>query len=209
MIPSVDHYLELGCGRCSHYKKPSCKVHQWTRELSFLRSLVRSTELVEEVKWSQPCYTLHGKNVLMIAAFRGYCCISFMKGILLNDPDHLLELPGENSHAGRVVKLTGDERSIALINNPAPLLDLILQAIHHEHVGTLIPEKIDRSVTIPEDLQREFDANPGLEEAFFALTPGRQRAYHLLISSAAKSETKVRRIRKFIPVILSGKGPHD
>jgi uncharacterized protein YdeI (YjbR/CyaY-like superfamily) len=209
LIPSIDHYLELGCGRCSHYEKPTCKVHTWQNELRFLRELVLASGLLEEVKWSQPCYTLNGKNVLMIAAFKGYCCLSFMKGILLHDPHKLLELPGADSFAGRMLKLKGDAHSAGLMNHPEPIIDLIQQAIEHERRGTPLPEKPARELEIPDELQAQFNTHPGLEKAFFGLTPGRQRAYMILINGAAQSATKTRRIQRYIPAIFVGKGPYD
>jgi uncharacterized protein YdeI (YjbR/CyaY-like superfamily) len=72
---SVDSFLQDGCGRCELYQTPQCKVHRWTTELQMLRELVRQTELVEEMKWGSPCYTLNGRNVLMLAALRDFCAI--------------------------------------------------------------------------------------------------------------------------------------
>jgi uncharacterized protein YdeI (YjbR/CyaY-like superfamily) len=35
-------------------------------ELTHLRKLLLETELLEEFKWKQPCYTLNGKNVIIL-----------------------------------------------------------------------------------------------------------------------------------------------
>lgn len=37
------------------------KVGKWKKELSLLRAIVHKTELHEELKWYQPCYTVEGK----------------------------------------------------------------------------------------------------------------------------------------------------
>ena len=92
MNSNVDQYIE------SH--------PQWQKVLTQLRKLVLSTKLTEEWKWKAPCYTLAGKNVVMIAAFKNDCVLSFFKGPLLKDPDNLLTAPGENSRTFRVVRFT-------------------------------------------------------------------------------------------------------
>ena len=54
-------------------------------ELTLLRKLLLETELLEEFKWKQPCYTLNGKNVLILARLKDHVIISFLKGSLLNN----------------------------------------------------------------------------------------------------------------------------
>ena len=72
-IISIDQYLTEGCGRCKLFQTPNCKVHRWSEELLLLRSIILQTGLTEELKWSMPCYTLNGKNILMLAAFKDSC----------------------------------------------------------------------------------------------------------------------------------------
>ena len=36
---------------------------KWQEELKKLRAILLDSELTEEFKWSQPCYTFQGKNV--------------------------------------------------------------------------------------------------------------------------------------------------
>mgnify|MGYP000218129896 CR=1 FL=1 len=79
MSPKIDTHLIDGCGRCSLYKTPQCKVHTWQAELKLLRSLVLECGLEEEYKWSQPCYTCQSKNVLIVTAFKSYAALRFLK----------------------------------------------------------------------------------------------------------------------------------
>lgn len=101
---SVDAYLRDGCGRCDKYQTPACKVHLWTAPLEALRALLRSTELVEEMKWGSPCYTLGGKNVVMLTSFKEHCALQFFKGAALDDEAGVLERPGPSSQQVRLVK---------------------------------------------------------------------------------------------------------
>ncbi|WP_236970550.1 DUF1801 domain-containing protein [Membranihabitans marinus] len=41
----------------------------WQSELKILVDIYRSTNLLEEVKWNRPCYSLKGKNVIGLVAF--------------------------------------------------------------------------------------------------------------------------------------------
>jgi uncharacterized protein YdeI (YjbR/CyaY-like superfamily) len=104
MNPLIDNYLIDGCGRCPLGGTPQCKVLTWTKELNYLRSILLTSELKEEFKWSVPCYTYNGKNVLIMAAFKDNCVLSFFKGSLIKDKHNLLESAGENSTLVRVMR---------------------------------------------------------------------------------------------------------
>ena len=65
---TVEQYLESGCGRCELGGTPRCKVRFWVDELHLLREIVCESTLTEEIKWSAPCYTHDGKNILMLSA---------------------------------------------------------------------------------------------------------------------------------------------
>jgi uncharacterized protein YdeI (YjbR/CyaY-like superfamily) len=199
---SVDAYLQDGCGRCEHYQTPACKVHLWTGALVALRALVRATELVEEMKWGSPCYTLDGKNVVMIVSFREHCSLSFLKGALLVDDDGVLESAGPNSRFVRMVKV----RSAADVDaRRATIVRLLAQAIAAERAGTRVAVAVDVD-PVPDELQARFDDDPALHEAFVALTPGRRRSHLLHIGSAKQSETRQRRVERCAVDILAGRG---
>lgn len=50
---------------------------------------------------------------------------------------------------------------------------------------------------------------PDLKAAFEALTPGRQREFHLHVSGAKQSATRQARVENCVPKILAGKGVCD
>ena len=64
-IVTVDEYLEHGCGRCPLWDTPKCKTIIFRDQLVSLRRILNTTELTETLKWSYPCYTFEGKNVLL------------------------------------------------------------------------------------------------------------------------------------------------
>lgn len=104
--PQVDRFLIEGCMRCEKGATPACKVLRWTSILERLREILLSTELTEERKWGVPVYTLAGKNVILLGVFNDSCVISYIKGSLMKDPQGILELPGPNSHEGRIIRFT-------------------------------------------------------------------------------------------------------
>ncbi len=172
MIQSLETYFTQGCGRCEKFAKPACKVQSWRAELAKLRSILQGTELTEELKWSKPCYTWQGANVVMICAFKDYCALAFFKGSLLQDLDGILTSPGESSQAARQIRFT----RLAEIEQLAPQINVcIQQAIEVEKAGRKVEFKKNLE-PIPEQLQTRLDADAKLREAFFSLTPGRQRA---------------------------------
>lgn len=206
MNPKVDTYLAAGCGRCSLTNTPECKVHNWTQELAKLRKIVLDCGLNEELKWSQPVYTLDENNIILITAFKEYCCISFFKGALLKDENNILSKQGENVQSARIVKFT-DVREIIELENV--LKNYIYEAVEIEKSGLKVELKNVSDYEIPVELENKFVENESFRNAFFTLTPGRQKGYILHFSQPKQSATRTARIEKFIPQIFMGKGLHD
>lgn len=205
MNTSVENYFLEGCGRCPLGGTTDCKVHSWTAELKLLRRIVLESGLVEESKWGAPCYTFQGKNVLMVSALKSYCCISFFKGSLLSDQKNILVKPGANSQAARLFKFKNTDEIINIENE---IRAYIYEAIEVEKAGlNVVFEK--NPEPIPEELVSKFEEDPILKNAFESLTPGRQRGYILHFSAPKQSKTRVSRIEKCTPMILSGIGLHD
>lgn len=202
----VDQYLIDGCGRCKLYKTPQCKVHTWSTELKVLRSIIQDCGLTEELKWSAPCYTFENKNVLILAAFKDYCSVSFFKGALLKDAKKILSTPGENSQAARQFRFTSVKEIEKLSTN---IKAYIKEAIELEKQGKKIEFKQTSEDLMIEELENAFKKNASLKKAFYALTPGRQRGYLLFFSQAKQSATRASRIEKCTAAILKGKGLND
>lgn len=202
---TVDDYLIDGCMRCKYGGTPACKVNNWRQELTILRDIVNDSELIEEIKWGVPCYSINGKNVLTLTAFKEFACISFFKGVLIEDIGNLLIKPGERSQSARYLKFTNIEQitsSVELIKN------YINQAIEIEKSGkTVVFSEGDEP--IPMELEQKFDENPQLRQAFESLTKGKQRAYLIYFSQVKSSESKLSRINKCEQKILNGEGLND
>lgn len=179
---------------------------QWQKEFEKLRTILLDTGLEEEIKWGCPCYTYHGKNIVLIHGFKEYCALLFFKGALLKDTDNILIQQTENVQAARQIRFT----SLREVNDLEKVIKMyVYEAVEIEKSGVQIKMKETREFEMPEEFQNKLNENPELQEAFEALTPGRQRAYLLHFSSAKQSKTRETRIEKYIPQILQGKGLND
>jgi uncharacterized protein YdeI (YjbR/CyaY-like superfamily) len=201
--PEIDNYLAEGCGRCPFGGTVDCKVHNWPQELAQLRRIVLSCGLAEELKWSVPCYTFQHKNILIVSAFKHYASISFFKGALLKDPYQLLEKPGENSQAGRLIKFTAYDDILA---QEDILKTYIYEAIEVEKAGLEVSLKKTDAYSMPEELTLKLTEDPDFKKAFELLTPGRQRGYLLHFSQPKQAKTRLARIEKCRDKIFNGKG---
>jgi uncharacterized protein YdeI (YjbR/CyaY-like superfamily) len=202
----VDLYLQEGCGRCALGGTPECKVHTFPRELKELRKIILQTELIEEVKWSVPCYTYLNKNILILSAFKEYCAIGFFKGVLLKDQHKLLIKAGENSQSSMSMRFTNLKEIIDL---KKIIIEYIEEAIKIEKAGHKVEFKKITEHPIPDELQKKWEELPKFKEAFQSLTPGRQRGYLIYFSSPKQSQTRETRILKYISKIMEGKGIND
>ncbi len=201
----VDKYLFDGCMRCPLGATPDCKVHDWRDELEIIRSIILDSGLKEELKWGIPCYTLEGRNIILLSALKDCCTISFLKGVLLDDPTNILEKPGENSQSARYIRI---RNSNEIETKEKEIRDLIRDAIRIERSGQKVDFKSNPEPW-PEELEEFLDKDPVLKSSFESLTPGRQRGYIIYFSQAKQPATRISRIEKCAGKILNGEGLHD
>ena len=154
----------------------------------------------------KPCFAFQKKNVAIVIPLKESCAFSFFKGALLEDPKHILERIGDHTQAARWIKFTSF-RKIALLR--ATLTDYIYEAIALDESGKKVGLKNPSEYPIPEELQSRLDDNAILRAAFGALSPGRRKSYIFHVSSAKQVKTRSARVKKCLPMILSGRGFND
>ena len=190
-VNSVEEYIEVN----SHFGEA----------LTLLRQIINSTELEENLKWSAPVYTIDGKNVLGLGAFKNHFGIWFFNGVFLKDEKQLLSNAQEKTKALRQMRF----ESISEIDKNV-VLAYINEAIENQKLGKeLKPEKKGKNVEIPEELNDCLKKDKDLNEAFHNLTPFKQREYAEYISTAKRAETKQSHLNKIIPMISKGIGLND
>jgi len=85
----------------------------------------------------------------------------------------------------------------------------IKEAIEVEKAGLKVELKKTSDYKIPVEFQDRLNENTALRDAFYALTPGRQRAYLYYFSQPKLSKTRTARVEKYVDVILDGLGLND
>lgn len=202
-ILPADAFFDIGCGRCPLVATDACKVKRFTAELLLLRQWLLESGMQEEVKWSMPCYTTGGKNVLILSAFKEYFSLNFFKGALLEDPKQLLVKAGEHSQAARQLRF---RNGTELQNLEKETKAFILQAMELEKAGKNLPKSPAPAIAWPEELEEALLRDQALNQAFRSLTPGRQRSYLMHFTSAKQASTRKARVDRCIPAIMAGKG---
>src|SRR6478672_9854445 len=183
------------------------KASNWKQEMTLLREIILDNkDLTEDYKWMHPCYTLQGKNVVLIHGFKDYCALLFHKGALLKDPEGMLIQQTENVQSARQMRFTGINQ---IKQQKAIIKDYIKEAVAIQRSGKKVTLKETKDFSIPEELTIKLKEDKDLHNAFYALTPGRQRAYLFYFGQAKQSQTRASRIEKYVPKILDGKGIDD
>lgn len=182
------------------------RLKQWQDEFKIMREIIRETELVEDYKWMHPCYTLENKNVVIIQDFKYYCALLFEKGSIMEDPYQSLIQQTKNVQAARQLRFESLEE---VENRRDEIKWYVEEAISIEKSGKQVPMKKTADYEMPEELQIKLNDSPQLEEAFYNLTPGRERQYMFHIGQAKRATTREKRVEKYVDHILEGKGIDD
>jgi len=192
MNPRVDFYFQ--------------KADKWKKEIELMREIALGCGLNEELKWGCPCYTYNKANVVLIHTFKDYCAYLFFKGALLNDPEGILVQQTKNVQSARQIRFTHVKEITTLRK---VIKSYIFEAVEVEKAGLKVELKKTSDFEVPEEFKKRLDKSAALRKAFYALTPGRQRAYLFYFSQAKQSKTREARIEKYLEKILSGKGLDD
>ena len=174
---------------------------RWRSEIAALQRILSGFDLREECKWGKPCYTLDGKNVVIIQGFKEYCALGFFQGALLKDPKQLLVRLGQ-VQAARVMKFTSAKE---IATKSATIKAYVREAMAAEQAGLKVETK-PPTLAVPEELEAKFRKDPKFKRAFEALTPGRQRGYLFHFTRAKQSATRTARIEKAARAIFEGRG---
>jgi uncharacterized protein YdeI (YjbR/CyaY-like superfamily) len=181
------------------------KQGPWRAVQERLREILLTFPLEEELKWGEPCYTLGGKNIVLIGAFKEYCSLLFFKGALLEDPEGVLKAPGQ-LQAGRQMRFANAAEIAA---QEGTIRRFVAEAMEVEKSGRKVEMKKHEEYVVPEELARRLEADGELKRAFEALTPGRQRGYFFHIAGAKQAKTREARVEGCVERILAGKGLLD
>jgi len=180
------------------------KVNQWAEELGMLRAIIQRTELTAATKWGGEVFTLNNKNVLGIGGFKNFFTIWFFNGVFLKDELKVLV----NANEGVTKGLLQWRFTTASEIKEEKILEYIQEAIENEKAGLTIKlEKKEPMVC--SFFKNQLDNNPELKTSFEKLTPFKQKEYWEYMATAKQEKTKISRLEKITPWILSQKGLND
>lgn len=173
--------------------------------LTTLRGLILSTEMAETVKWGFPVYTINGKNVVGLGAFKSYAGLWFFNGAFMADPAGKMV----NAQEGKTKGMRQWRFASAGEIDPALVRSYLNEAIENQKAGKAIKPAKNKPLLIPVELENALTENTELNERFLAMSLSGRREYAEYISEAKREATREKRLEKIIPMILRGEGMND
>ncbi|WP_026777658.1 YdeI family protein [Polaribacter sp. Hel_I_88] len=182
------------------------KKENWSKELKLLRTIFADLPLEETIKWGAPVYVFQGKNIVGLSAFKNYCGLWFFQGALLKDKEKVFV----NAQEGKTKAMLQWRFNAIDEINTTQIKEYVLEAIENVKLGMEIkPTKTSKPLSIPEELKLALHENKELKENFDNFSLSKQREFAAYIDEAKRAATKLKRLQKIIPMIISGVGLHD
>jgi uncharacterized protein YdeI (YjbR/CyaY-like superfamily) len=171
--------------------------------LEHVRERVRSVapDAVETTKWSAPAFTVDGKILLVMAAFKAHAAINFWRG---------QELRGDKAEAdgmGQFGKLT----SVEDLPADTEFDRLIREAVALSKAAPA-PRVVKHAPKPSSEVHSEFatalKANPAAQATLDGFPPSARREYIDWVNDAKQDKTRAKRIADAIEWLSEGKRRH-
>jgi hypothetical protein len=157
-------------------------------------------EADETLKWGAPSFTIDGKILLMMAAFKAHA-LNFWRGQEIGDGAPKAGAMGQFGKLASVADLPPDAEFDALIREAAALART-----------APAPRKVKHAPKAPPELHPEFAAalakNPKAKAVLDAFPPSAQRDYFDWVSEAKQDATRAKRIATAVEWLSEGKRRH-
>ncbi|MBL7906317.1 MAG: YdeI/OmpD-associated family protein [Bacteroidales bacterium] len=184
---------------------PHTPAERWQKELVVLSSIIRKMPLEKTIKWGSEVFTWNGKNVVSYGGFKNYFALWFYNGVFLSDPNKVLI----NAQEG-VTRSLRQWRFQSLEElDEVSISEYILEAIEVEKKGLKHKPERFKPLPMPQMLAEALSNDPGLQEAYGKLSPGKQKEYIQYLNEARQETTKHKRLEKIVPMIAAGMGLND
>ncbi|MDY0744120.1 YdeI/OmpD-associated family protein [Paucibacter sp. R3-3] len=170
--------------------------------LEHLRAQIHAAcpEAEETIKWSMPCFTVDGRILANMAAFKAHCAFGFWNREAGKD--------GGGDKGGEAMGQYGRITSLKDLPPKKELQAQIRQAAELAKSGvTRVREaKAPKPPAVaPEDLLTALSANPAAQATFDAFPPGKQRDYIEWITEAKQAATREKRLAQAVEWMAEGK----
>lgn len=188
--PRIDAYV----ARAAPFARP---ILEKVRE----RVHAAAPEAAEAIKWGAPGFTVEGKILLMMAAFKAHAALNFWRGQELGDRSPKAGAMGQFGRLTSVEDLPPDAELDALIREAAALAKT-----------APAPRKVKHEPKPPAELHPEFaaalKANPKAQAVLDGFPPSARRDYLDWIADAKQDATRTKRIATAVEWLSEGKKRH-
>ena len=188
--PRIDAYID----KAAPFAKP---ILEHVRE----RVHAAAPEAEETMKWSSPTFTVDGKILLGMAAFKAHAALNFWRGQELRGDAAKADAMGQFGKLTSVDDLPPDRELDALIREGAALART-----------APAPRKVKHEPRPAAELHPEFAAalngNPKAKEVLEGFSPSARREYVDWIAEAKQDKTRTKRIADAIEWLSEGKKRH-
>ncbi len=155
----------------------------------------------EAIKWGAPGFTVGGKILLIMAAFKQHAALNFWRGQEIGDGTPKAGAMGQFGKLTSVADLPPDAELDALIREGAGLAKT-----------APAPRKVKHLPKPPAELHPEFaaalNANPKAKAVLDGFPPSAQRDYLDWIADARHDATRAKRIANAVEWLSEGKRRH-
>ena len=188
--PRIDAYID----KAAPFAKP---ILEHVRE----RVHAAAPGAEETMKWSSPTFTVDGKILLGMAAFKAHAALNFWRGQELRGDAAKADAMGQFGKLTSVGDLPPDRELDALIREGAALART-----------APAPRKVKHEPKPEAELHPEFaaalKANPKAKEVLETFSPSARREYIDWIAEAKQEKTRTKRIADAIEWLSEGKKRH-
>ena len=158
-------------------------------------------EAEETIKWGAPGFTVDGKILLMMAAFKAHAALNFWRGQELRGDEANADAMGQFGRLTSLDDLPPDAELDALIRDAAALAKT-----------APAPRQVKHEPKPPAELHPAFavalDANPKAKQVLDSFPPSARRDYLDWIAEAKQDATRAKRIATAIEWLSEGKRRH-
>ena len=155
----------------------------------------------ETMKWSAPSFTVDGKILLMMAAFKAHAAVNFWRGQEIGDGGPKTGAMGQFGKLTSLDDLPSDQELDSLIREAATLAR-----------SAPAPRKTKHAPKPPPAMHPEFaralDASPKAKAVLDGFSPSAQRDYLEWIADAKQDATRAKRIVTAVEWLAEGKKRH-
>ena len=184
--PRIDAYM----AKAAPFARP---ILEKVRE----RVHAAAPEAEETIKWSAPGFTVDGKILLMMAAFKAHAAINFWRGQEIGDGQRAGAM-GQFGKLMSVGDLPPDRELDALIREAAALARTAPAPRKTKHAPKSSP-------AMHPEFAAALEKTPKAKAALAGFSPSAQREYLEWVSEAKQDSTRARRIATAVGWLSEGK----